>query len=77
VNYVILPLAKFMMPPAQAVQVSAEGYLLGTVMHEICHGLGPGFAHNASGEKIDIREAIGRPTADWRRQKPTWWGCSV
>jgi len=59
VNYVILPLAKFMMPPAQAAQVSAEGYLLGTVMHEICHGLGPGFAHNASGEKIDIREAIG------------------
>src|SRR5260370_13309318 len=48
-----------MMPAAQAAQVSAEGYLLGTVMHEICHGLGPGFAHDARGEKIDIREAIG------------------
>jgi hypothetical protein len=28
-------------------------------MHEICHGLGPAFAHDASGEKVDIRAAIG------------------
>jgi hypothetical protein len=59
VNYVILPLAKYMMLPSQAARASAEGYLLGTVMHEICHGLGPTFAHNESGEKIDIRVAIG------------------
>jgi hypothetical protein len=59
VNYVILPLAKYMMPASQAAQASAEGYLLGTVMHEICHALGPDYAHNASGEKIDIREAMG------------------
>src|SRR5258708_34961965 len=59
VNYVILPLAKYMMPVEQAEQASGEGYLLGTIMHEICHGLGPGFAHNATGEKVDIREAIG------------------
>src|SRR5258708_6155588 len=59
VNYVILPLAKYMMPQRQAAQASAEGYLLGTIMHEICHGLGAGFAHNASGEKLNIREAIG------------------
>ena len=59
VNYVILPLSRYMMPADQAAQASAEGYLLGTIMHEISHGLGPGFAHNASGEKIMIREAIG------------------
>ena len=59
VNYVILPLAKYMMLPSQARRASAEGYLLSTVMHEICHGLGPAFAHNENGEKIDIREAIG------------------
>jgi hypothetical protein len=59
VNYVILPLAHFMMPESQASIASAEGYLLGTIMHEICHGLGPAFAHNASGEKVDIRAAIG------------------
>jgi hypothetical protein len=59
VNYVILPLAHYMMPADQAAKASAEGYLLSTIMHEICHGLGPGFAHNASGEKINIREAIG------------------
>lgn len=59
VNYVILPLARYMMPASQAEKASGEGYLLGTIMHEICHGLGPAFAHNASGDKISIREAIG------------------
>ena len=59
VNYVILPLAHYMMPESQASIASAQGYLYGTIMHEICHGLGPAFAHNASGEKIDIRAAIG------------------
>jgi hypothetical protein len=59
VNFVILPLARYMMPAEQASQASAEGYLLGTIMHEICHGLGPAFARNSSGQKINIREAIG------------------
>jgi hypothetical protein len=59
VKYVILPLARYMMPPEQVAVVSGEGYLLGTIMHEICHGLGPAFAHNASGDKVDIRAAIG------------------
>jgi hypothetical protein len=58
VNYVILPLAKYMMRPEQATKVSAEGYLLGTIMHEMAHGLGPAFACTASG-KVSIREAIG------------------
>jgi hypothetical protein len=59
VNYVILPLARYMMPEEQVAMVSGEGYLLGTIMHEICHGLGPAFAHNSSGDKVDIRAAIG------------------
>jgi hypothetical protein len=59
VDYVIIPLSHYMMLPEQVAKVSGEGYLLGTIMHEICHGLGPDFAHNARGEKISIREAIG------------------
>jgi len=59
VDYVILPLAKILMPPDQAARVSGEGYLLGTVLHEICHGLGPAFAHNPAGDKVGIRESIG------------------
>jgi hypothetical protein len=59
VNYVIIPLSHYMMLPEQVAEVSGEGYLLGTIMHEICHGLGPDFAHRAKGEKISIREAIG------------------
>jgi hypothetical protein len=57
VNYVILPLAKRVMDPQQAAQASAEGYLASTVMHEICHGLGPAYARTPSGKK-DIREAL-------------------
>ena len=55
---IILPLAKKMMPPGQAEKVSAEGYLTGTVLHEIAHGLGPSFARK-DGRQADIREALG------------------
>jgi hypothetical protein len=58
VNHVILPVARKLMEPEQAAKVSGEGYLQGTIMHEICHGLGPAFARTATG-KVDIREAIG------------------
>jgi hypothetical protein len=59
VNEVILPLAARVMDPAQAKRASAEGYLATTVMHEICHGLGPAFAR-VKGKNVSIREAIGR-----------------
>jgi hypothetical protein len=62
VDYIILPLARKLMEPQQAAQVSGEGYLLGTIMHEICHGLGPAFARTSSDKsegKVDIRQAIG------------------
>jgi hypothetical protein len=58
VNYVVLPVARKVMEPAQAAKVSSEGYLLGTILHEISHGLGPAFARTTSG-KVSIREAIG------------------
>ncbi len=58
VNYVILPVAKRVMRPDQAAKVSGEGYLAGTLLHEISHGLGPAFARTSAG-KADIREAIG------------------
>jgi hypothetical protein len=58
VNYVIIPVARQMLRPEQAAKVSGEGYLLGTIMHEIAHGLGPAYARTATG-KTPIREAIG------------------
>ncbi len=58
VHYVILPVARKLMEPAQAAKVSGEGYLQSTIMHEICHGLGPAFARTSVG-KVSIREAIG------------------
>ena len=58
VNYVILPVAQKVMRSDQAAKASAEGYLLGTIMHEMAHGLGPSFARTANGN-VSIREAIG------------------
>jgi hypothetical protein len=58
VSEVILPLARLMMRPDQAARVSAEGYLASTVLHEICHGLGPTYSH-INGKQVDVREAIG------------------
>ena len=58
VDYVILPLAQYVMLPEQASRASGEGYLLSTIMHEMAHGLGPAYARTASG-KVMIREAIG------------------
>ena len=58
VNYIIIPLAQYVMRPEQASKVSGEGYLLGTILHEMAHGLGPAFARTAGG-KVSIRESIG------------------
>jgi hypothetical protein len=58
VDYVVLPLARHLMRPEQAAQVSNEGYLLGTILHETAHGLGPAFARTPAG-RMTIREAIG------------------
>ena len=58
VNVVILPVAKRLMRADQAAQASADGYLAGTLLHEISHGLGPSFARK-NGKQTDIREAIG------------------
>jgi len=58
VNHVIIPVARHMLRSDQAAKVSGEGYLLGTIMHEIAHGLGPSFVRTSSG-KMSIRESIG------------------
>src|SRR5579872_6679421 len=58
VSYIILPVAHHVMRPDQAAKVSGQGYLYSTIMHEICHGLGPAYARTSAG-RIAIREAIG------------------
>ncbi len=58
VNYVVLPLAKYLMPAAQAGEVSGQGYLAAVVLHEISHGLGPAYSR-VNGKQVPITEAIG------------------
>jgi len=58
VNYVVLPLAKYLMPEAQAARASGEGYLAAVVLHEISHGLGPAYSR-VNGKPVPITEAIG------------------
>jgi hypothetical protein len=58
VNSVVLPLAKYLMPEAQAAQASGEGYLAAVVLHEISHGLGPAYSR-VNGKQQPITEAMG------------------
>jgi hypothetical protein len=58
VNYIILPLAKRMMPPEQAARASADGMMTAVILHEISHGLGPTMA-KVDGREVSINEAIG------------------
>jgi Peptidase family M49 len=58
VDYVILPIARKLMRADQSGKASADGYMMDTIMHEICHGLGPAFSRTPQGQK-DIRESIG------------------
>src|ERR1700691_257163 len=58
VNYVVLPLATYLMPEAQARQASGEGYLAAVVLHEISHGLGPPYSQ-VIGPRVPITESIG------------------
>ncbi|MBZ5516315.1 MAG: Zn-dependent hydrolase [Acidobacteriia bacterium] len=68
VNDVILPLAKFLLRGDQAAKVSGEGYMAGTILHEISHGLGPAFAR-VGGKQVDIREALGPSYSGWEEAK--------
>ncbi|MBZ5542813.1 MAG: Zn-dependent hydrolase [Acidobacteriia bacterium] len=68
VNTVILPLAQRLLRADQAAKVSGEGYMAGTVLHEISHGLGPAFAR-VGGKQVDIREALGPAYSGWEEAK--------
>jgi len=46
------------MAPEQATKVSGDGYLAGSLMHEIAHNLGPAYARQ-NGRQVEINEAIG------------------
>ncbi|MEO8595864.1 MAG: Zn-dependent hydrolase [Candidatus Solibacter sp.] len=58
VDYVILPVARKLMALEQAAKVSGEGYLAGSMMHEIAHDLGPAYSRQ-NGKQVEINAAIG------------------
>ena len=58
VEHIIVPLARLLLREEDARRATAEGYLIGTLMHEISHDLGPAWARR-DGKRVDIREAIG------------------
>jgi len=59
VNVVIVPIARRLLREDQAARATGNGYLAGTLAHEISHELGPNYSRTAAGKK-DIREAIGK-----------------
>jgi hypothetical protein len=58
VEHIIVPLARRLLREEDAGRATAQGYLIGTLMHEISHDLGPAYARRA-GKQTGIREAIG------------------
>ena len=58
VREIIVPLARRLLAEEDSARASAEGYLIGTLLHEIAHGLGPAYAR-AGGRRVSIREVIG------------------
>jgi hypothetical protein len=58
VNVVIVPIAQRLLRKDQASRATGNGYLAGTLAHEISHELGPNYSRTAAGKK-GIREAIG------------------
>jgi hypothetical protein len=67
-NFIILPVAAKMLNPTQAKDVSADGYFVAEVLHEISHGLGPAYAQ-VNGQQTNIREAIGPIYGDLEEAK--------
>ena len=73
VKYVVLPVAQKMLTPAEVKDVGSEGYLTGTVLQQIAHGLGPADAQMdgrqvgpASGELEEAKDdATGIFLAKW------------
>jgi peptidase M49-like protein len=57
VNEVILPIAARLLRSDQASLASADGYMATTLMHEICHGLGPAFARPMSAREPEPLDA--------------------
>ena len=58
VEHIIVPLARRLLRQEDTAGATAEGYLIGTLMHEISHDLGPAWARK-DGKSVDIRQAIG------------------
>jgi hypothetical protein len=59
VNVVIVPIARRLLRQDQAARATGNGYLAGTLAHEISHELGPNYSRTPGGKK-DTREAIGK-----------------
>lgn len=58
VNNIVLPIAHLLMRDDQAALASMDGYFTATILHEICHALGPAYARTSAG-RADIRQSIG------------------
>ena len=69
VEYVILPVGA----PADAAgpggKASGEGYLVGTLLHEIAHGLGPAFARQKRQDRWISARPSARLTRRWKKPR--------
>ena len=78
VNYVILPLAQALMRPRPGrAGLRAKATWRRTLMHEICHGLGPAFARAKAASRSTSARPSARPIPASKKPRPTSSACSA
>ena len=55
---ILKPIAERVMAPELAAQVEFTPWFTNVLMHELAHGLGPGFITTASGERTTVNQAL-------------------
>ena len=55
---ILTPIAQEVLDPALVADVAFDPWFTGVLMHELAHGLGPGFITTESGERITVNQAL-------------------
>ena len=55
---ILLPIARQVLMPEVADELTFEAWFTNVLMHELAHGLGPGFIVNAAGDTTTVNQAL-------------------
>src|SRR5690606_42010150 len=55
---IFTPIAQEVLDPALAAELEFHPWFINVLMHELAHGLGPGFITTESGARITVNQAL-------------------